>query len=74
MNIAFAAYGRHIAELGRHFLDRGDLNDITVHEKTIAAISLQHQRSDPSRVFAAGLLTGREDARVEAAIAAANEA
>jgi triphosphatase len=52
----------------------GDLNDITVHEKTIAAISLQHQRSDPSRVFAAGLLTGREDARVEAAIAAANEA
>lgn len=52
----------------------GDLNDIAVHEKTIAAMSVHHPRSDPSRVFAAGLLTGREDARVEAAIAAANEA
>lgn len=52
----------------------GDLNDISVHEKTIAAMSVHHQRSDPSRVFAAGLLTGREDARVEAAITAANEA
>jgi len=52
----------------------GDLNDIAVHEKTIAALSVHHPRSDPSRVFAAGLLTGREDARVEAAITEANEA
>jgi hypothetical protein len=52
----------------------GDLNDIAVHEKTIAAMSVHHQRSDPSRVFAAGLLAGREDARVEASITAANEA
>jgi triphosphatase len=52
----------------------GDLNDIAVHESHIAALSVHHQRSDPSRAFAAGLLTGREDARIEAAIRTANEA
>jgi inorganic triphosphatase YgiF len=52
----------------------GDINDIAVHEKRIAAIGNRHQRSDPSRVFAAGLLTGREDARLEAALAAATDA
>lgn len=46
----------------------GDLNDIAVHEKRIAAIGAGQQRSNPSRVFAAGLLTGREDARLEAAM------
>jgi inorganic triphosphatase YgiF len=54
----------------------GDLNDIAVHEKRIAAMAIQRQRSrsTPTRAFAAGLLTGREDARIEAAIAAATEA
>jgi triphosphatase len=52
----------------------GDLNDIAVHEKRIAAIGIGQKRSNPSRVFAAGLLTGREDARVEAAMALATEA
>ena len=52
----------------------GDLNDIAVHEKHIAAMNVHHRRSNPSRAFAAGLLTGREDARTEAAITAANEA
>jgi triphosphatase len=52
----------------------GDLNDIAVHEKRIAAISSCGRRSDPSRVFAAGLLTGREDARIETAMTSAMEA
>lgn len=52
----------------------GDINDITVHEKRIAALGNEHRRSDPNRVFAAGLLTGREDARLEAALAAATDA
>ena len=52
----------------------GDLNDIAVHEKRIAALSVHHHRSNQSRAFAAGLLTGREDARIEAAIRAANKA
>ena len=52
----------------------GDLNDIAVHEKHIAAMSVHHHRSNPSRAFAAGLLTGREDARIETAVRAANEA
>jgi CHAD domain-containing protein len=52
----------------------GELNDIAVHEKHIAAMSVHHRRSNPSRAFAAGLLTGHEDARTEAAITAANEA
>jgi len=37
-------------------------------------MNVHHRRSNPSRAFAAGLLTGREDARTEAAITAANEA
>jgi CHAD domain-containing protein len=52
----------------------GDLNDIAVHEKRIAAVGNRHGRSDPNRVFAAGLLTGREDARMEAAVDAATGA
>jgi triphosphatase len=52
----------------------GDLNDIAVHEKHIAAMGIRRQRTNPSRVFAAGLLTGREDARLEAAMTAATEA
>ena len=52
----------------------GDLNDITVHEELIAAIGFGRRRSSRRRAFAAGLLTGREDARVDAATAAATEA
>jgi triphosphatase len=52
----------------------GDLNDIAVHEKRMAALSVDDHRSNPSRAFAAGLLTGRENARIEAATRAADEA
>jgi inorganic triphosphatase YgiF len=52
----------------------GDLNDIAVHEKHIAEMGVRRRRSNPSRVFAAGLLTGREDARIDAAITVATEA
>ena len=52
----------------------GDLNDIAVHEKRITAMGVRRQRSNPSRVFAAGLLTGREDARKDATMKAATEA
>ena len=52
----------------------GDLNDIAVHEKRIAALGIGRRRSNPNRVFAAGLLTGRENARAEAALAAAADA
>jgi inorganic triphosphatase YgiF len=65
---------RYLAALERLQDGLGDLNDIAVHEKHIAAMGVHHRRSNPSRAFAAGLLTGREDARIEAAITAANEA
>jgi CHAD domain-containing protein len=52
----------------------GDLNDIAVHEKRIAAIGVRHQRSNANRAFVAGLLTGREDARIETAMTTAKEA
>jgi len=52
----------------------GDLNDIVVHENLITAVGVRQRRSSPKRAFAAGLLTGREDARVDSAMAAATEA
>jgi triphosphatase len=52
----------------------GDLNDIVVHEELIAAIAIRRRRSSRKRAFAAGLLTGREDARLDAAMAAATAA
>jgi triphosphatase len=52
----------------------GDLNDIAVHEKRIIELGIRRRRSNRSRVFAAGLLTGREDARIEVAMAAATQA
>jgi CHAD domain-containing protein len=52
----------------------GDLNDIAVHEKRIAAMGVRRRRSNASRVFAAGLLTGREDARMDATMTAATDA
>jgi triphosphatase len=52
----------------------GDLNDIAVHEERIAAMGSRRWRSNPGRIFAAGLLTGREDARIEAAMKTATDA
>jgi CHAD domain-containing protein len=52
----------------------GDLNDIVVHEDLITAMRRGRRRSSPKRAFAAGLLTGREDARLDAALAAAVDA
>jgi len=52
----------------------GDLNDIAVHEDTIAALGLRRRRANPKRAFAAGLLTGREDAQLDAVMAAATAA
>jgi triphosphatase len=57
----------------------GDLNDIAVHEDRITAIA---NRRGPSsrrpgsskRAFAAGLLTGREDARLDTVVASASDA
>jgi CHAD domain-containing protein len=57
----------------------GDLNDIAVHEDRITAIADESRRSrrrrgNPKRAFAAGLLTGREDARLDAAMENATHA
>ncbi len=52
----------------------GDLNDIAVHEERIATMGIRRQHSSRDRAFAAGLLTGREDARIEAAMTAAKDA
>jgi CHAD domain-containing protein len=50
----------------------GDLNDIAVDEERIREMSLRY-RSNPNRVFAAGLLT-REEAQIGAAMAVATKA
>lgn len=57
----------------------GDLNDIAVHEDRITAIAAERRRSrrrrgNPKRAFAAGLLTGREDARLDAVMENATHA
>jgi CHAD domain-containing protein len=52
----------------------GDLNDIAVHEKRITAIGIRRPQANPSRVFAAGLLAGREDARIEITMTTAIDA
>jgi CHAD domain-containing protein len=57
----------------------GDLNDIAVHEDRITAIAddrgrSRRRRGSPKRAFAAGLLTGREDARLDAVLESANDA
>ena len=49
----------------------GDLNDIAVHENIISAAGMRRRRTSRKRAFAAGLLTGREDARVDAVMDAA---
>jgi CHAD domain-containing protein len=50
----------------------GDLNDITVHEKIIS--SSARRRISRGKAFAAGLLTGREDARLDPVMADATKA
>jgi triphosphatase len=65
---------KFLSALGRLQDGLGDLNDIAVHEKRISELGIGRQSSNPNRVFAAGLLTGREDARTEAAMKAATEA
>jgi triphosphatase len=52
----------------------GDLNDIAVHENMISAVGMRHRPTSRKRAFAAGLLTGREEARVDAVMAAAQAA
>jgi triphosphatase len=57
----------------------GDLNDIAVHEDRITAIANrrglgQRRRGSPKRAFAAGLLTGREDARLDTVLESAIDA
>jgi CHAD domain-containing protein len=51
----------------------GDLNDIMVDEKLITAAGLKRRRASPKRAFAAGLLTGREEASLDAAMVAATD-
>jgi CHAD domain-containing protein len=63
-----------LSKLGRLQDGLGDLNDIAVHEKRITAMGVRRRRSNPNRVFAAGLLTGREDARKDAAMKSATAA
>ena len=50
----------------------GDLNDIAVHEDIMGATA--RRRTSRKLAFAAGLVTGREDARLDAAMATATEA
>jgi triphosphatase len=54
----------------------GDLNDIVVHESltTRIAIHSKRRKDRSKRAFAAGLLTGREDARLDAVLDAAGAA
>jgi CHAD domain-containing protein len=59
----------------------GDLNDIAVHEDRITAIAdgggrsrSGSRRGSRKRAFAAGLLTGREDARLDAVLEDADDA
>jgi triphosphatase len=57
----------------------GDLNGIAVHEDRITAIANRRgqssrRRGSSKRAFAAGLLTGREDAHLETVVASASDA
>ena len=55
----------------------GDLNDVIVHEKLttrIAKASAARSARPSRRVFAAGLLTGHEEARFKPLLAAAEDA
>ena len=65
---------KFLAALERLQDSLGELNDIAVDERIITDIGIRRRRSDTQRAFATGLLTGREDARLDAAMATATEA
>jgi hypothetical protein len=50
------------------------VDDIALHEEGISTMGIRDRRPDPSGVFATGLLTGREEARIGPAMTAAIEA
>jgi len=52
----------------------GDLNDIAVHEKRMTTMAAARLQTKPHQAFAAGLLTGREDARIEPVLASTEKA
>ncbi|PWT90272.1 MAG: inorganic triphosphatase [Proteobacteria bacterium] len=52
----------------------GDLNDIAVHEQRMEALGLGRGRTNRKEAFAAGVLTGQEDARAVPAMEAGREA
>jgi triphosphatase len=65
---------KRLASALEHLQDGlGDLNDIAVNEQRIASLRSRDQ-SNLDRAFAAGLLTGREDAKIDAAMRTAMEA
>jgi triphosphatase len=65
---------RFFAALERLQDGLGDLNDIAVHEQRVEALGLHRGRAGRKQAFAAGLLTGHEDARADAAMIAAKKA
>ena len=79
--------GNKVSKLRKSFLSAledmqdslGDLNDIAVHENLTMDIAKNHALSTPAkdgsrRAFAAGVLTGHEDARRDSVLAAATAA
>jgi triphosphatase len=52
----------------------GDLNDIAVHKEVISSMGVRRRGSSRKRVFATGLLTGREDARLDNVMAVTTDA
>ena len=74
--------GKRAGKQQKRFLDAikrtqdrlGELNDIAVHERLIGAMGGSGRRTGGDEAFAAGLLSGREDSRVDAATAAASKA
>ncbi|MDP2619659.1 MAG: CHAD domain-containing protein [Hyphomicrobiales bacterium] len=65
---------RFLPALGRLQDGLGDLNDIAVHENLLNSMGVRRKRSSLRRAYAAGLLTGHEDVRRDAAMAAAAKA
>jgi CHAD domain-containing protein len=76
--------GKKVSRLRKAFLSvleevqdcLGDLNDISVHEHLTAEIATEPAPSTKAqdrarRAFAAGVLTGREEARINTVMAAA---
>ena len=79
--------GKKVAKRRKSFLSKlkrmqdalGDLNDIAVHEDLIRAnadlsVRAKPPRAGRKRAYAAGLLAGHEDARIDAVLSEATEA